>query len=236
MKKKALISSILSIVLCISLIAGSTFALFTDTAENNIAITAGRVDINATIEDLTLYSAIPPTNEVAPVGTTVDENGKEYMVIEKMGTFENGGTATVEGNSLKLVNITPGDKVKFNLSSTNNSNVNIQYRMKLECTKGLDLMSALVVTLTMDGEETKTYESLVSYTSKWFSVGGNTDIKDTVVEIEFPMAAGNEYMGEEGGEETAIRIIVEAVQGNAIVEGDEYRWPCRQYRRGCKNR
>ena len=54
MKSKVLVSSILTIALCLSLIAGSTFALFTDSAKNDIAVTSGTVDIDATIVDLAL--------------------------------------------------------------------------------------------------------------------------------------------------------------------------------------
>ena len=41
MKKNRILSSIITIALCLSLIAGSTFALFTSTDEVDIAITAG---------------------------------------------------------------------------------------------------------------------------------------------------------------------------------------------------
>lgn len=57
MKKNIILSSVLTILLCVSLIAGSTFALFTSESSVNIAVTAGNVEVVATIdENLELYS------------------------------------------------------------------------------------------------------------------------------------------------------------------------------------
>ena len=57
MKKKALASSILVIAICLCLIAGSTFALFTDETKFNIAVTSGDVEIQASAEVSAIYSA-----------------------------------------------------------------------------------------------------------------------------------------------------------------------------------
>ena len=109
MKKKALISSILTIALCLSLIAGSTFALFTSTDEVNVAITAGKVEVVATIDGLQTYSM---------------ENATDVN-----GTFANGGTASfTDTKALVLDKVTPGDKATFVVKITNNSNVATSYR------------------------------------------------------------------------------------------------------------
>jgi hypothetical protein len=49
MKKRILAASLLSIVMCGSLIAGATMALFTSESETNIAITSGNVDVKASV-------------------------------------------------------------------------------------------------------------------------------------------------------------------------------------------
>ena len=56
MKKKVLLSAVVTIALCLCLIAGSTFALFTSKSETNIAVTAGNVDVTASVKDFMLYS------------------------------------------------------------------------------------------------------------------------------------------------------------------------------------
>ena len=109
---KVLLSAVLTIALCVSVISGATFALFTSEAQTNIAVTAGKVNVEAMIDEasLELYS----------------------MDKAQTGKFENGGTAgfaTVNNaHTLTLTNITPGDAVKFNVVVTNNSNVAIKYR------------------------------------------------------------------------------------------------------------
>ena len=55
MKKKVLLSSIATIALCFCLITGSTFALFTDTTEFNVAVTSGDVEIELPLAD-SLYA------------------------------------------------------------------------------------------------------------------------------------------------------------------------------------
>ena len=57
MKKKALLSAVLSLAICLCLIAGATYALFTDTTNFNIAITSGDVEIEAYATINAVYSA-----------------------------------------------------------------------------------------------------------------------------------------------------------------------------------
>ena len=51
MKKKLIITSILSMVMCVSLIIGATFALFTSEDNVNIAVTSGKVNVTAHIDE-----------------------------------------------------------------------------------------------------------------------------------------------------------------------------------------
>ena len=202
MKKKILLSSILTIIICLCLIAGSTFALFTSTSDVNIAVTAGKVEMTANIVDLQLYSVEANTN-----GTVIDENGNAYE-YKPVSQFINGGTATVDGSVLTVDKITPGDKFDFTVTGTNTSDVAIPYRYIIECLDGYKLMSGLVVTI--NGTE---YESLASYTSAYSALAVEQDIAPIHVTVELPVTAGNEYQAQT----TSIRVVVEAVQGNAVV-------------------
>lgn len=113
MNRKTLVSSIVTIVLCLSLIAGTTYALFTSEDNVNIAVNSGKVSVTATVTELVTYS----------MGEATANNG----------TFANGGTAVfapVEGvKTLSLTNVTPGDKVTFTIELTNASTIDIQYRL-----------------------------------------------------------------------------------------------------------
>ena len=123
MKKKVLLSSIATIALCLCLIAGSTFALFTSTSENNIAVTAAKVEMTADITNLTLASVRPATvaevraaAEGGDITIIEDEFGGQYVYADRAdGTFANGGTADFKDAVLTLDRITPGDKVSFDV-------------------------------------------------------------------------------------------------------------------------
>lgn len=211
MKKKVLLSSIATIALCLCLIAGSTFALFTSTSETNIAVTAGKVEMIASVEDFKLYSV-----EAKADGTIVDENGGKYEYVERTdGKFINGGTAVLDGSMITLDKITPGDKISFGINGANNSDVSIQCRYIIQCAGDEALMKGLLVYINGVA-----YPALKSYTSAWtaLEVGKSiTDEKNIEIVVELPIKAGNEYQEKT----TSINVLVEAVQGNADVDGSQ---------------
>ena len=55
-KSRTFLSTVLGIALCASLIAGATFAIFTGESSVNIAVTSGKVNVTATVDNLKLYS------------------------------------------------------------------------------------------------------------------------------------------------------------------------------------
>ncbi len=209
MKKKVLLSSIATIALCLCLIAGSTFALFTSQSKTNIAVTSGKVDVVASVEDFKLYSVEANAN-----GSIVDENGGRYEYADRTseGKFANGGTAVLDGSLITLEKITPGDKISFGIEATNNSNVAIQCRYIIQCVSGEELMEGLVVHINENA-----YPVLKSYTSAWTALAVGESITDggNIIEIavELPVDAGNKYQNKE----VAINVLVEAVQGNADI-------------------
>ena len=195
-KVKALIGSAIAIAMSASIAAGGTFALFTDKAEVNVAITAGKVDVDAQVANgLKLFSM-----------------GRECADMK----FENLGYAKLNGNKITLVNITPGDRVEFDLALTNNSNVKTKVRTVVsETGKDTGLLAGLKV--YVNGVEADLVSGALQ--SAWTSV----DPLDTIeggtmkVAIELPVEAGNEY------QETMAELafVVEAVQWNEEVESDE---------------
>ena len=166
MKNKIIISSILTIAMCVSLIAGSTFALFTSESEVNVSVSSATVSVTAT-----------PT---APVmGST-------------LGTAL--GTATANGNSLTLENFVPGDYATFTINIQNNSDVKINYRTVLSVTEEADtaLFEALEVYV---GDQTTAYNGN-AYKSKWTSLDAFAPIDKVTVKVLFPDAENNnDFMG-----------------------------------------
>ena len=185
MKKKVLLTSILTIALCLSLIAGSTFALFTSESSVNIAVTAGKVNVDAEIGELTLYS----------------------MGVKQTGNFENGGTAAYDAtnNKLTLTNITPGDKVEFPITVKNNSNVAIAYRLTWDIAD-VENMKSLKGALVATADGTVIANSQTAWSTD-LAADATKEIK---VAVELPVDAGNDYQEAAA----SITFKVEAVQAN----------------------
>jgi predicted ribosomally synthesized peptide with SipW-like signal peptide len=239
--------------LCGSLIAGSTYALFTDTAEVNIAVTSGKVDVVATVSDLATYSAVAEKNlpsnysksdedKVEDGDKLGDYSGTYYYVTQSSGSFVNGGTASWNNttSTLTLDKITPGDKVTFNISVTNYSNVATKYRIKLyydsenSSADGVTLFRSLKISVPINeqsGDTTTTTSYLKdsdtnvqSMTTPWIdlnAVANNATSEDIIakntetanVTVELPITIGNEAQDKT----CAIKYVVEAVQSNASV-------------------
>ena len=193
MKKKTLLASLLTIAVCLTLIAGSTFALFTSEDAVNIAVTSGKVDVTATVGNLRGFSM---DNELP-----VENNGTTV-------TFENGGTAVLDQQTttdiLTLTNITPGDKVTFDIDVENNSNVAILYRL-LWTVDGA-LSGGLVA--TANGE------NIVNGKTAWAKWDG-ANLQKIQISVELPV----EY--ETQNQSATISFKVEAVQGNSPVAPPE---------------
>lgn len=234
MKKKVLLSSIATIALCLCLIAGSTFALFTDTTDFNIAVTSGDVEIEAYAAINSVWSAYGDGVTAAEDEYLIDENNHFYAhgkrdPIEGRYIFTNGGEAKLDGKNLVINRITPGDRVDVDINITNKSDVAFVYRYKL-ISNNTNLATGMVVTI--DGVS---YESLAIWTSEWYPVitapnGTPSDVPVKTISIELPVYAGNEYQSEKeaqedgrpaGDQSVEYTIIVEAVQGNAVTDNEE---------------
>ncbi len=218
-KRSIIVSAVLAIIMCVSLVAGATFALFTSDSKVNISVSSGKVNVVATIEDLQTYSGKDLT------GNAEDDAQNRIFATasEKIGgvngTFSNGGTATLDqaNQTLTLDRMTPGDKVTFDIKVQNNSNVAIQYRTVIKCEEDKGLFSGLNVTI---GDAS--YKGTSVY-SKWALLAKDTAFDpDTVaVAIELPSDKGNEY------QDTSCKLSykVEAVQGNAETRNAIYVTP-----------
>ena len=189
--KKKLLASLLTIAMCLALIAGSTYALFTSEDAVNIAVSSGKVKVTATVDELVTYS----------MGEATAENG----------VFDNLGTAVLDQSSatdtLTLTNITPGDKVTFRIDLVNESNVTIQYRL-VWVVDG-ELSNELVAKA---GATLESATAIVNNKTKWTTWDIPTDeTKTQTVWISIELPVEYETQGESGN----ISFKIEAVQGNA---------------------
>ena len=114
-----LLTTTVILVICVALITGSTFSLFTSGTDEDINIGAAQVKVSSVIKDLKTYS----------MG---QDNGGS--------TFANGGEATIIAedpengtkSGITLSRLTPGDRAEFTIDVINYSNVNIAYQLWFE--------------------------------------------------------------------------------------------------------
>ena len=237
MKKKLLLSSILVIALCVSLIAGSTFALFTSEQTINVAVTAGNVDVVAEIDETSIQTkSLGLDTAYATYATRTDfENGGAV-------SFEENTDGSVNYQSLVIERMTPGDSIKFNIDVTNNSDVDMQYRVRM--TSNLptgatdpngnpvkDLTEALVITVdtpqgksavikeTTDAQGNPVYDD--EEITDWSGVleaatDGNGALHSITVTIEFPDGKP-EHDNLYKYAKADMTFVIEAVQGNGTV-------------------
>lgn len=175
---------------------GTTFALFTSKAETNVTVTTGKVNVVATATDLKTYSG-------------KDLVGDDMDVLEETevnGTFANGGTAVLDGTSITLSNVTPGDKVTFKLTVVNYSTVASKYRTKISASEDTGLFSGLKFNIG---------GSTVQTLGDWENLAAAPEEGETIGEyecsIELPSSADSAY----GEKSCKIDFGVEAIQANA---------------------
>ena len=204
-KRKIIIPAILSILACGSIAAGSTYALFTSESKVNVAITSGKVEVAAIIENFKTYSGKELTGNAT---------NDEVAETEVQGTFTNGGTASLndEKKTLTLENITPGDKVELSIKVKNNSNVKAKYRTVIKRTDNDGLFEGLKVTI--GEEESKQNFYGFTSTSKYADLNVGSNEETIKVTIELPSDRGNEYQGKK----CTLEYSVEAIQSNAKTE------------------
>ena len=190
-KRNVVVSAILAIMLCMSLIVGATFALFTSESKVNIAVSSGKVSVVANIDETSV--------ETKKLYDTTYTQGASNM-------YE--GVATFGEEGLTLEKFVPGDGIKFNIVVKNESNVTIKYRTTIACEQDNGLFSGLAVAI--DGQEFNGNKCVTNWEA--LSVGSSDAI--IPVSIELPEGAGDGYQEKS----CKVTYLVEAVQGNAKTE------------------
>lgn len=222
-KRNVIVSAMLAIALCMSVIAGATFAMFGTDNTTNIMVTTANINVAAEAKNVKTYS--------------VTEDGTEIATSDN--TFTNGGTAKIDtkkGN-VTLDKLTAGDRVEFDLVVKNKSNVTVKYRTVVRTSasdtvttagsKAVALMLALDVKTQVEGEAEKDYNGW-TYESDWKKLDAansadGDELKVVHVSIGLPATATDASLL---NSKLNIAYKIEAVQGNAPTEDaaeDEYR-------------
>lgn len=202
MKKRtlAIASAAATLAVCGSIIAGSTYALFTSRDDVNIAVTSGKVSVSAQVVDWDNAKDNPDNKTTFVTSTSLD--GADGALV----------TPVLNGNEVALTGMAPGDKVEFDIRVENKSTIPVKYRTKVECADGEKLMSGLKFEL---GE--LNFKGYKSYASAWETLEAGAGNGTVHASIELPEVMDETFMGLAA----SITYSVEAVQGNANVDGAE---------------
>lgn len=198
MKKKILLVSALTIIVCLSIIVGSTFALFEVKEEINIAVTAAGFNVTARIK-----------------GNEVLNKSYNETNFTNDGTFASGGTAYVSGGNIVLTKMTPGDVIKFDIEVTKDSDIPVAYRVVWNTTaqegkKNLgDVLEVNVC--VVDGGVTTNIPGNNGATKYYKVLATDRITTQFTVTVEFPSNITETYEGAAAD----LYFTVEAVQANA---------------------
>ena len=185
--KRSLVTTLVVLAVCLVIVTGSTFSLFTSSTGVNIAVTAANVKLVATINQGSM--------KFISMGETQAEQ-----------KFANGGTANLDDNgTFQISNITPGDRLEFDIDLENTSTIDIKYRVKWI----IDGELAGALTATADDKD------ITVGTSEWtLWEASDADNGKIEVAVEFPAGVQGVDYNALQGKTAKIDFIVEAVQGN----------------------
>ncbi len=187
---KTLILSAAAAVAFGAVAAGTTYALFTSEAEADIAVTSGKVAVKSEVLETSI--------QTKQLYETEFTDGKDAMF---------GGKVSIEGNTVNLSNMVPGDAVKFSINVTDESTVATKIRSLISTSDDTGLAEALKIKI--DGEE---FPGLA--VTQWEKVEAGEGDRTVTVEIELPEETGDEYQDKT----CSLVYSVEAVQGNAATK------------------
>ena len=166
-KNKVLLTSMATIAMCASLVAGGTYALFTSESAVNVAVTSGTVSVVATLDDK------------IELGSTLGENVAETTV-----------EYSTESNTIALSNMLPGDYIEFDINVHNASTVSVKYQTVISVVEDDGLFGGLEVSI--DNEEIKGKDAKMS---KWETLAVGSDDIIVPVRVELPDDRGNDFQG-----------------------------------------
>lgn len=227
-KTKILLFSILTVMLCVSLISGATFALFTSESSVNIAVTSGKVDVKAEIDNSKLLGYYYNSADATERAET--KNGEDGRV--QIGDT----TAVIAESTVTIANFIPGYGFEFGINITNYSSVAAKYSVELapdnKETDSVELFKALEVKVeSVDADSVRTELSLSGSPSgglysNWEDVApvsgdelttGKIE-KQIIVTVEFPYEVDDNSLQ---GKTCNIVFAVKAIQDNANADNPE---------------
>ena len=172
--KRALLTSITALVMCVVMLAGTTFAWFTDTASTNVnKIQAGKLDVQLMMKDGS--------------GSWVNAEGKTLNFLQKQAD----GTVTQNANILWE----PGCTYELpELKVVNNGNLNIKCRVEVTGIKKVTTAATPAGTFDLNDAITWSATGLTLDQNFTLDTASNKE-KEFTISGTMKTTAGNDYQG-----------------------------------------
>lgn len=214
-KKRVVILSVLTLMLCLALVAGGTFALFTDDVTLGNHLQAGKLNITLerielTVDELGAEGFITPVTKQARTDVAVD--------FSETKTFAAGLDNNVFGVVADEL-IAPMAKRSAVMKITNNSDVAFGYWIEIVLTStDNNLADQIKVTVLVDGTEHGAGLNsglIVGDASNPIEVLAVAEAQEFTVIVEFVNGATNDPTFDNNlaqGQEVSFDLVVHAVQ------------------------
>ena len=177
--KRALLTSVMALVMCVVMLAGTTFAWFTDTASTGVnKIQAGNLDVGLEMK--------------AANGEWVSAEGKTLNFTKKVDVATDGSTA--ETTPAAEILWEPGCRYQLpELRVVNNGNLALKYKIQITGIQGSAKLNEVIDwTMTM-GSQDFVLGSEHSLAAK--TADNGTASEPIVIKGVMQTTAGNEYQG-----------------------------------------
>lgn len=203
-KSRALLLSVLVVILCFAVILGATFALFTSKKEYGIGVNTGKIDVEGTLSLTGAWSQ----------GQSTDERDMAEITDNAAALPQGGSVAITDGNQITIEKMSLGDGAAFDLAIENKSTVNMKYSVSLMINEGSDQALLENLKFSVGGEEKMISGSTLVSLLDWTTVlaEDETAISALSFEIALPWSASEADLTDSS---VSMTVVLEAVQANA---------------------
>ncbi len=169
-KKSALLMSFTSLLICFAMLAGSTFAWFTDTASTGVnQIISGKLDVGLEMKDSN--------------GEWINAEGKTLEFVKAAGAAENEAVLWEPGCTYKLPE----------LRIVNKGNLALKYKVEITGIKGDAKLNDVIDWTIVEGETTNEVKKEGVATGEYFLLPAGQTTAPLTIEGHMDQNAGNEY-------------------------------------------
>ena len=213
--KRALILSLLSMLLCVSMLVGSTYAWFTDTATTGVnKILAGNLDVKL------MYSTDMQTWKEAT---------EQTKLFDDNALWEPGYTQVVYLKVVNAGNLALKYETGFSKNYTSNKgkNVNgdwfrVDHYLKIGTVETEEAFGSREAVWAAIADSEKTLAKDVMLTNGWITLKAKEESKPFAVAIYMPTSVGNEANSSKYRPSSVSGLGIEVRATQATVENDSF--------------